>query len=108
MLFYNAGANLALAYVNSCFGIEEYVPVKVNGVQYLMHEILDRFNIYDGKVSRKQWLADKKKVTLHFLYDPNDIRPYEIQKANETKAFIHHIISRSWINKVRLKIKNKH
>ena len=108
VLFYNAGSNLALAYVNSCFGIEEDVPLKAIGKQYLMHEILDRFNVYDGKVSKKQWLADKEKVTLHFLYDSDDMRPYEIQKALEKRTFIHHIISRSWINKLRLEIKNKH
>lgn len=108
VLFYNAGSNLALAYVNSCFGIIEEVPLKANGKQYLMHEILDQFNIYDGNVSRKQWLKDKEKVTLHFLYDPDDMRPYEIQKSMERKTFIHHIISRSWINKIRLKLKNRH
>lgn len=104
VLFYNAGSNIALAYVNSCFGIKEDVPLEVNGKQYLMHEILDKFNIYDGNVTRKQWLEDKKKVTIHFLYDPDDMRPYEIQKALTTKKFIHHIIARSWINKLRLKI----
>lgn len=107
VLFYNAGANIALTYVNSCFGITDEVPTRVNGKQYLMHEILDRFNIYDGNVSKKQWLEDKKKVTLYFLYDPDDMRPYEIQKENETKSFIHHVISRSWINQVRLKLKKK-
>ena len=107
VLFYNAGANIALAYVNSCFGIEEEVQTKVNGKQYLMHEILDRFNIYDGNVSRKQWLEDKEKVTLNFLYDPDDIKPYEIQKSMAIKSFIHHVISRSWINRIRLEIKNR-
>lgn len=107
VLFYNAGANIALAYVNSCFGIADDVQTKVNGKQYLMHEILDRFNIYDGNVSKKQWLEDKKKVTIYFLYDPDDMKPYEMQKKNETKTFIHHIISRSWINQIRLKIKNR-
>ena len=108
VLFYNAGSNLALAYVNSCFGIDEDVPLKTISKQYLMHEILDRFNVYDGNVSKKQWLADKEKATLHFLYDTDDMRPYEIQKSLETRTFIHHVISRSWINKIRLKIKNKH
>lgn len=107
VLFYNAGSNIALAYVNSCFGIEEKVHTKVNGKQYLMHEILDKFNIYDGNVSRKQWIKEKEKVTLHFLYDPDDMRPYEIQKSKETQTFIHHVISRSWINRLRLKIKNR-
>ncbi len=107
VLFYNAGSNLALSFVNSCFGIKDEVPIKVKGKQYLMHEILDKFNIYDGNVSVKQWYEDKKKVTIHFLYDPDDMRPYEIQKSMETRTFIHHIISRSWINKIRLKIKNK-
>ena len=105
VLFYNAGSNLALTFVNSCFGIKEAVPIKVNGKQYLMHEILDRFNIYDGNVTKRQWLEDKSKVTLHFLYDPDDMKPYEVQKAQETKLFIHHIIANTWINKVRLRIK---
>ncbi len=107
VLFYNAGSNIALAYVNSCFGITDDVSTKVVGKQYLMHEILDRFNVYDGNVTRKQWHEDRKKATLHFLYDPDDNRPYELQKAQSTKKFIHHIISKSWINKLRLKIKNR-
>lgn len=107
VLFYNAGSNLALAFVNSCFGISDEVSLKVTGKQYLMHEILDKFNIYDGNVSRTQWRKDREKVTLYFLYDPNDMRPYEIQKAQSTKNFLHHIIARTWINKVRLKIKNR-
>ena len=108
VLFYNAGSNVALCFVNSCFGIEEEVPVKVLGKQYLMHEILDVFNIYDGNVTLKQWLEEKKKVTLHFFYDPNDMQPYEIQKSQIIRKLIHHIISRSWVNKIRLKYKNRH
>ena len=108
VLFFNAGSNLALSFVNSCFGIQEDVPIKVTGKQYLMHEILDKFNVYDGNVTMKQWREDKKKVTIHFLYDPDDMQPYELQKAQTTKKLIHHIISRTWINKLRLKIKNRH
>lgn len=107
VLFYNAGSNLALAFVNSCYGIKEEIPLKVSSKQFLMHEILDRFNIYDGNVSKKQWLEDKEKVTLHFLLDPDDMKPYELQKKQETWLFIHHIISRTWINKLRLYIKNR-
>lgn len=107
VLFYNAGSNMALCFVNSCFGINEEVPVKVTGKQYLMHEILDKFNVYDGNVSIRQWREDKKKVTIHFLYDPDDMRPYELQVAQTRKMFIHHVISRTWINKMRLKIKNR-
>ena len=105
VLFYNAGSNLALFFVNSCFGVDEKVPIRVQGKQYLMHEILDRFNIYDGIVSKKQWLEDKAKVTLHFLYDPNDMKPYEVQMSLAKKKFIHHIIAKSWVNKIRLKVK---
>ena len=106
VLFYNAGSNIALSFVNSCFGISGDVPIKVNGKQYLMHEILDRFNVFDGVITRKQWLEDKKRVTLHFFYDPDDMKPYEILMSQEKKKIIHHIVSRSCLNQLRLKFKN--
>lgn len=108
VLFYNAGSNMALCFVNSCFGIREDVSLKVQGKQYLMHEIFDEFNIYDGVVSRQQWLEDKKKTTLYFLYDPEDMLPYESQFAQKKKMFIHHIVAKSWINKIRLRLLNNY
>ena len=108
VLFFNAGANIALSFVNSCFKIKDDVQVKIKEKKYLMHEILDVFNVYDGNVSYKQWKMDKKKATIHFLYDPNDIKPYKLQKSQMIKKIIHHIISQTWINKMRLMIKNKY
>lgn len=106
VLFYNAGSNIALAYVNSCFGIKEDVSTTVKGKQYLMNEFWDEFNVRDGVISKEQWLDDKNKATLFFYYDPNDMKPYEVQKSLNLKRKLRRFISKSWINKKRLEFKN--
>lgn len=107
VLFYNAGSNIALHYVNSCFGIEPSAPVRVAGKQYLINEIRDKFNVYDRNITLKRWKEDKKKATLFFYYDPDDMKPYENQLARYNWLLFHHIVAKTWINKIRLRIIQK-
>lgn len=107
VLFYQGGANPVLEYVNSCFGIKGNVQTTVNGKQYLINEIWDKFNVKDGVISKRQYEEDFKKATIFFYYDPDDMKPYEIQIANSKKRYLRRIISKSLINKIRLEIKKK-
>lgn len=108
VLFYNAGANPALTYVNSCFGLpDDESAVVRTGKQYLMNEFWDEFNVNDGIVTKKKWLEEKGKATIFFYYDSDDMKPYEIQKSQTNRRRIRRIIAKSLINKIRLKIKNK-
>ncbi len=104
-LFYQGGANIALAYVNSCFGITENVPTRVSGKQYLINEFWDKYNVSDGIISKSQWKKDMERATIFFYYDEDDMHPYEIQKSLTLKRNIRRIISKSYINKKRLQFK---
>lgn len=106
VLFYNAGSNAALAFVNSCFGEgTTESPIVKPGEHYLMNEFWDVFNVKDGIVSKAQWEEDKKKANIFFYYDPDDMKPYEIQRSLTLKRKIRRIISKSWINRKRLELK---
>lgn len=107
VLFYQGGANPVLAFVNSCFGINENVPTTVSESRVLINEIWDKFNVMDGVVSKNQWEEDFKKASIFFYYDPDDMRPFEIQQANSAKRYIRRIISKSFVNKMRLALKKK-
>lgn len=107
VLFYQGGANPVLEYVSSCFGTKEDIPTTVSGKQYLINEIWDKFNVKDGIISKSQYEEDFKKATIFFYYDPDDMRPYEIQKANSTKRYIIRILKNSYMNKLRRTINKR-
>jgi len=106
-LFYQAGANIALAFVKSCFGEETTESIQVKSKQYLINEFWDKFNVNDRVITRKQYKEDYKRASIFFYYDPDDMEPYNVQKAQNTWRSIRRMISKSMINKVRLEIKNK-
>lgn len=107
VLFYNAGSNLALSFVNSCFGFEEDIPTKIREKQYLMNEFWDHFNVKDGLITKEQWEKDRKKSTIFFYYDPDDMAPYNIQKSQRFTRSLKRLISNSKINEIRLMIRKR-
>ena len=106
-LFYQAGANIALAFVNSCFGEEITESVQIKSKQYLINEFWDRYNVNDKVITKKQYKQDFERSTIFFYYDPDDMEPYNVQKAQNTWRSIRRMISKSMINKVRLEIKKQ-
>ena len=107
VLFYNADSNLALSFVNSCFGFEEDIPTKIRDKQYLMNEFWDHFNVKDGLITKEQWEKDRKKSTIFFYYDPDDMAPYNIQKSQRFTRSLKRLISNSKINEIRLMIRKR-
>lgn len=106
VLFYQSGSNMALTYVNSCFGIKEDVSTKSIGKKYLINEFWDEFNVNDGIITKKQWKEDFDRSSIFFYYDPDDMNPYNIQKSLTLKRKLRRLISKTYINRVRLELKS--
>ncbi len=91
--FYQAGANLPLAYVYNCAGLDyQKIPAKVKEKTWYIDELYDFENVLIGKVSRKKWLQDLKQATSFKYYDENDMYPYEMAKKQRIKQTIQDIL----------------
>ncbi len=91
--FYQAGANIPLAYAYSCAG-EDYsdIPVSVGEKAWFIDELLDVGNVVSGKVSAKKWKKDMQEATVFKYYDKDDTVPYEIAKKGRTKQIVMDVI----------------
>ena len=105
-LFYQAGANVALAFVEDCFGLGAKESKKVTREGFLINEFWDKFNVNDHIISKNKYLEDFKKATIFFYYDPDDMEPYIIQKSKSFARSLRRFISKTRLNKLRLYIKN--
>lgn len=91
--FYQAGANIPLAYVYSSAGLDySHIPTKVVGKKWYIDEIYDVENVLTGKISRKQWNREMKEAVLLKYYDKDDMAPYEYAKKGKTKQIVQDII----------------
>ena len=91
--FYQAGANIPLAYVYSAAGLDySHIPTKVVGKKWYIDELFDVENVITCKISRKQWKREIKEAVLLKYYDKDDMAPYEYAKKRKTKQIIQDII----------------
>lgn len=91
--FYQAGANIPLAYVYSAAGLDySQINTKVTSTYWFIDEIFDVENVILGRVSRKKWKQDKKQATIFKYYDKDDIIPYHIVKKQKIKQILRDII----------------
>lgn len=91
--FYQAGANIPLAYVYSSAGLDySHVSTKVEGKQWFADELYDVENVLLGKVSRKQWKRELAEATVCKYYDKDDPVPYEIAKKGKVRQILQDII----------------
>lgn len=91
--FYQAGANIPLAYVYSSAGLDySNIPTKVIGKQQFIDELFDIENVILGKIKKKAWKEDMNEATLFKYYDKEDTVPYEIAKKGKTKQIIQDIV----------------
>lgn len=92
--FYQAGANIPLAYVYSSAGLDySEIPTQLTAEkQWFIDELFDVENVMSGKVKRKQWKQDMAQATIFKYYDKNDVVPYEKAKKGKTKQIMHDII----------------
>lgn len=91
--FYQAGANLPLAYVYSSVGLDySEIPTEVSGTPCFIDELFDVENVLLGKIKRKTWKKDMAEATVFKYYDKDDVVPYEIAKKGRVKQILQDII----------------
>lgn len=79
--FFLAGANLVLAWVLSAAGCDyTTVPTTVSGDNFFMDELMDYSNVLHGRLSHKEWKADKARASILKYYDKDDMQPYVVMK----------------------------
>lgn len=96
--FYQAGANIPLAYVYSCIGIDySIVPTSVKATpQYYIDELFDVENVLHRRLSYKQYKKDKQKATIFKYFDVNDIEPWQYVKKRRFKIIVKDIILKKY------------
>lgn len=76
--FYQAGANIPLAYVYSCVG-QDYssIPIKVRSyAQFFIDEEFDIENVFHKRIHYKQYKSEKAQATIFKYYDRDDEIPW--------------------------------
>lgn len=91
--FYQAGANIPLAYVYSCAGLDySKINTSVREKEWFIDELFDYENVIKKIISKKQWMADTKEATIYKYFDKEDIEPFKIVKKTKTKQIIQDFI----------------
>lgn len=91
--FYQAGANIPLAYVYSSAGLDySGIPTKVSGEQWFIDELFDIENVILGIIDKKAWKKERNEATVFKYYDKEDPVPYEIAQKGKTKQIIQDIV----------------
>lgn len=99
--FYQAGANIPLAYVYSCAGLDyRHIDTRVSCNRWYIDEIYGIENVLTRNVSLKQWRKELKEATVFRFYDRNDIRPWKAEKKNRWMKILRGLI----ISKFRIYI----
>lgn len=94
--FYQAGANIPLAWAYSSLGLDySHIPTVVDGNHYYMDEIYDIQNVKEGKITKQQWEKEKAEASVFKYYDKEDTAPYEAMKKVKTKKlFLRSVVSK--------------
>jgi len=91
--FYQAGANLPLAYVYSSAGLDySQIPTKVVGKRWFVDELYDVENVLLGKISRKKWKQDMGEASVFKYQDKDDNEPYKMVKKGQVRQILQDII----------------
>lgn len=95
--FFQAGANIPLAYALSCSGRSyDLVSYKVTKPCYYMDEIFDIANVIQGNVSRKEWKKQFARVEAFKFMDIDDIKPFKIAKKGRYLRIIRDILIKKY------------
>lgn len=75
--FYQAGANIPLAYAYSCAGLDySQIPTTVTDDKWFIDEVFDYENVIKGVVTQKQWRKEKEQATVFKYYAEDDKAPW--------------------------------
>lgn len=99
--FYQAGANIPLAWYYSMID-KDYsrVNTKITKDAWFIDEIFDIANVWNGSISKKQWIKEEKEASIFKYYDINDINPWKRTKKYKLKNILRDI----FVKKFRLYI----
>jgi predicted ATP-grasp superfamily ATP-dependent carboligase len=76
-LFYQAGANLPMAWVNDCLRLKRTCSTKITRPGWNINEIYDIANVFHGRLSYGQYKKDKSAATIFHYYDKDDLKPWK-------------------------------
>lgn len=95
--FNQAGANIPLAYVYSCAGLDySMVPTNISRDAWFIDEVFDFENVLKGIISRKKWKSDKAEATIFKYYNKDDIAPYNMVYKKRYKQILRDFILRKF------------
>ena len=84
--FYQAGANIPLAYVCSCANMDySSVSTIVTEDSWYIDELFDYENVVNGSISQKQYERDKAKATIYKYWSEKDPKPWQYMKNRRLK-----------------------
>lgn len=84
--FFQAGANIPLAYVYSCAGVDySKVSLKTTKKAWFIDEVFDIENVIKGVVSKAQWSKEMKEATIFKYYDKDDQEPWRVVKKTRIR-----------------------
>lgn len=91
--FHQAGANMPLAYVYSCVGLDySHVSTKVNGEHWYIDELFDVENVILRRVSKIQYKKELAQASVFKYYDKNDEAPWKYLKGCRVRKMAQDII----------------
>lgn len=96
--FYQAGANIPLAYIYSCANKDHHhISTKVQSIpQYFIDEEFDIENVFHRRVSLKKYKIDKQQATIFKYYDTEDSAPWQYVHKHRIKQIIKDIILKKY------------
>ena len=84
--FFQAGANIPLAYVYSCAGLDYLlIDTTVKEDAWFIDEVFDYENVLKRIITKKQWEKDKEEATIYKYYDEKDTTPWQIVNKSRHK-----------------------
>lgn len=78
--FWQAGANLPLAWILDCYGSGKEKTLYVNTSAFFIDEIDDYDNVRKGVITKDIWKSDYKRASIYKYYSLSDKKPYLVRK----------------------------
>lgn len=95
--FYQAGANIPLAYAYSCSGKDySVIPTVVKHKGCFMDELFDVENVIKGVVSIKQWKEERRETTIYKYYNSQDEAPWRYVKKSRWKQIFQDFVLKKY------------
>ena len=95
--FNQAGANIPLAYVYSCAGLNyEEISTKVCNDAWYIDEVFDYENVLSHNISKAEWREDRKKATILKYYNEEDMEPWRVVNKSRHKQMLQDIVLKKY------------